>query len=1102
MEEHKIKRDNSEILEEKNLEKKIFQILYPNGEVRTGFFIKFFVPNKLERIKVLLTTYSNLGEKDLEEGMDIKVFSNDEKDSGKIIKKEHCKIIFQDEICNATMIEIFKDADILNNIQFINFFEEYEDYSKKSVFLVDFCSDKKLIYPVGLITPKEEAKIGEDEENENKIEYFCFYKGKSSGGPILLNNKVLGLHYGNNNKEGKYWNSGIHIINIISGYYGKNGLCYISKKKKEKKLNNNNQKLNNIQNNNLSNQQMNPNNNYIPNSNHMPINNVDLSQNNINSFKVQMNYNTFNQNNNYTSNNQIPNSNFMNNPQNNMNQEQYNINYHKNNMIPSKNYINQEKENMNQRQNNKFLEQSNLNKGPNNIIPKQPNKALIQNNKNQVQKILIQPQTNMVHENNNMNHVQNNMPQNQYNMIPKQNNMVQEQNNMIPNETNMVQEQNNMIPTKQVNIFSSEKNMTQAQNNQGQHNMNRELNMNNPNYNNSMNQNQNLNNGQFNNYINMNNDISQNQNSNPYLNSISNQNSKNNAPRNFDNKMNTININSNNNYNSINNNSNNKVEYNMNITNNINNNKMNIITNINNKTNNMNSLNNNINNINFPSKNNIILQNNKIPEVNNLNSGNNVNLMNNQSANSNLLQNGQINNNVQENIINNQNRNINSLKNESIQKDNKFNSQNKNAKVIQNNEINNQNSSTDNQIEANNTENKSITNQIGNDNRNDYNQNNQSSNKININQILTSENRKQNENILSKINIINNENIDPKKTDINNNEIVQYQIKNVSKYKDKNQINEIGIKNKNENNSIIINEIKTNNEINEFKDIYPNIDVAKINIFFVFILRNNEKKGYKIPSNLTGKEIYYIAYNLCDENKGEFEYKKILKLYYNANILKNDDTIQALKNNDEIIIAQSSILSFLKFDSLKDGKKSKKLMHFIFSDSSKETTKVDLPNDIKDKEIQEHISSIYNKLFDYRIKCELYFNNKIYESKNKKIESINIFKKLENININIKVKNIVSLQNKPGKILKVQIQENKKLISEICVGTFEKIKDFLEDLQKELVKKKYRNYKPSFQSDGKIINLNENDDKTFFSINIRKNFTCAISLPPPVKKKK
>ena len=266
-------------------------------------------------------------------------------------------------------------------------------------------------------------------------------------------------------------------------------------------------------------------------------------------------------------------------------------------------------------------------------------------------------------------------------------------------------------------------------------------------------------------------------------------------------------------------------------------------------------------------------------------------------------------------------------------------------------------------------------------------------------------------------------------------------------------------------------------------------------------MAGKEKQYYKIPSNLSGKELHYIVYNLYEDNKEEFEYNHTLKLYYNAGtILENDNTILTLKNNDEILITPCQMNSRLDFNSLKKGKTSKKIMHFIFSFPSKQATKVALPGDVKDKEIQDHISSFYNKIFDNRIKCEFYFNNKLYECKNLKIERINLFKKLEKIEINIKVKNIISLQKKPGKILNAQIKENNKLISEISFGTFEKIKDFYEDLKRELAKKKYGNYNTSFMSDKIKINLNEKDERTFFSINIRKNITCIIS--PPLKKRK
>ena len=185
---------------ESELGKKFYQILYPNNELRTGFFCEIPIPKKKERIKVLLTTYSNLGDEDVEKGVDIKIFSSDDKNNGKIVKKEYCQIIFHDEVCNVTMIEIFNDADILNSINYLEYSEEYEDYSTKSVYLVDFSSDKKLIYPIGLIL-KDEGKMEGDDENENKIEYFCFYKGKSFGGPIIYDENVQNLKIENETNE-------------------------------------------------------------------------------------------------------------------------------------------------------------------------------------------------------------------------------------------------------------------------------------------------------------------------------------------------------------------------------------------------------------------------------------------------------------------------------------------------------------------------------------------------------------------------------------------------------------------------------------------------------------------------------------------------------------------------------------------------------------------------------------------------------------------------------------------------------------------------------------------------------------------------------------
>ena len=1093
------------------LKKKIFQVLYPNRELRTGFFSEIPIPKKKERIKVLFTTYSNLTEEEVAEGVEIKIFSSDYKDNGKIIQKDHCQVIFHNEICNVTMIEIFNDSDIINNISFFEYYEEYEDYSTKSIILVDF-SDKELIHPIGLISKKKEGNMEDDDEN--KIEYFCFYKGKSFGGPILYDEniinkekeqnekketkeknklnekkkiKLIGIHYGNNNKEGKYWNLGINILDIISSYYGKNGWRFISKKKYKEKQNINNQMNINNQKNNTNNQQNQLNTCYSPNSNQMQINNM-------NSPLAVMNYNSFSHKNNCPQNNltiskqnsdNIQNRNYMNFPQNNVDQGQNNMNYTQNNLGPNQNNINQSENNMNYPQNN-------MNQGQNNL-----------------------------------NNPQYNIGSNQNNMNLCQNNMNYSQNNMYSNQNNMNQEQN----------------------------------INNSNYNNSMNQNQNMSNIQFNNNnmnmdINMKNQMAQNQNSNPNINSIPIQNDINNMSSNYNNKnMNTNNINPNNNFNSINNNINNNAESNINKINILQQNNMiqmqnNMIPTRNNiipvqnitapvqnnmilvqnnmvpVQNNMASVQNNMisaqNNM-IPIQNNIIpvqnnmfpiqnnmapVQNKMIQVQNNMNQGqnnmdpkNNINLDNNQNYNLNNIsitkENEQIaneiginNNSIQNNVIN---ENINN-----IQADNKINAQNANINDIQNNENNGQNASTNKQNQINHIDNNSNNRQLGNDNKNDSNQFNPPSiiNKINNNE--NAENIKQNENNSTQKAIINNNKIGESNKDNEINNVIKQTNIIGETGNNNNTNNKINDKNKNEEKKI--NEIKINNGIKEFKDIYPNINGEKIDI--IFTMPNNEKKGLKIPSNFTNKELYYTAYYLLKKNKiGEFEYENLLKLFYNRNQFNNDDSIQKMKNNDKIEIKQMEIISFLNFDDLIKENKSPKNKKFIFKDINDQSIKVNLPDDITITEMIEHINSIYNIWLDSkRVECEILFENKKLEKKNKHIGEVNRFKKLKDayIDIIIKIKNKVCLQKKPGSIFNVKIFENNrnnKHISEISFGTLEKIKDFYEDLKHELIKKKKKieNFAPSFEIGGQKFDLNKDEEKTFFSINIKNDLDCVLN---------
>ena len=1105
------------------IEKKIVQVRYPNGELRTGFFCEIPIPKNEIKIKVLLTTYSNLKEEEIEEGVDIEVFSITDIDNGKKIHKKNCEIIFQDEFCNATMIKIFNNNNenndnIINNINYLEYPEKY-DYYSKSIFLVDFSSDKKLIYPIGLITKKEERKIEEDNENEHKIEFFCFYKGKSFGGPILIKEKeenedekikVIGIHFGNYNKEGKYWNSGINILKIINCYYGKKGFLFISKKMKEKK-NNNNQIFNYNQNNNLNICE-------LPNSNQMNPNTMYSCQNSNNPLQLQMSYNSYSQTY-YSPNNQIllnpktdpiKNNNNMNHPQNNNNQGQNNMNYFQNNNN------NQGQNNMNQGQNNMNYPQNNNNQGQNNMILDQNYMNQGQNNMNYPQNNMnqmCQIQNNMNQDQNNTNYLPNNMP-------PIQNNMNQDQNNMAPIQNNMNQDQNNTnYPPN--NMAQIQNNMNQDQNNTNyplnnmppiQNNMNQEQNINNPNnYNNSMNQNQNIPDSQFNNMnINKINQMPQNQYTSPIINSMSNKNNINNMPNNYNN-MNVNNIDTNNNFNSINNNINinagsNIVKINIPQQNNMASVQISMCP----QQNNMAPVQNNM----VPQYNNMApQQNNMAPQQNNLapqqnNMDPNVNLVNNQNYNSFNISNTGVN---QKNIIN---ENINNTQNENknIQVENQINTNNTNENHIKNNENKDQNSLANNQNQINN--NKSIISQSGNDNKNISNQLNPSYNSFNINNNVIEESIQKeitnnNEIKIEKIkgetgnnnnNLINGSNFNKdnnnQSNDMNNNK--SNEAINFSNNYNGNNFNDNNNNKNTSNNNNKVNEHKTHNNIKEFKDIYPYIEGEKINI--IFSIPNKGKKGFKIPSNFTRKELYYTAYNLCEYQEGKFEYKNLLKLYYNGNLLSNDDEIENLKNDDEIEIKQESIISCLDhngFIELAKGSTSQIKKTFSFIDILNQRIRVDIPGDITITEIVDYINSIYNNLFDSnRVECEIHFNGKKLDIKNKPIGDVNRFKKYNDIPIYIKIKNKVCLKKKPGSIFKVKIFDIKnkdQSIHEISFGTLEKIKDFYVDLKDELNKKKIKSFNPSFEVDGNKLDLNKDDEKTFLSIDVKNDFKCVLS---------
>ena len=361
-------------LDKNKINKCICKIECPSGGYVTGFFCKIPVPKREHRLRALITKYSVLGIKSNKSNKEIKIIlSNNQITVLKISKK--CKrIIFSDEIHDIIMIELneTEDIDIFTYINLLYLDEEFYTYENESVYLIDF-SENNINYYVGIIQQKEQEELIEDKENneknKDKIEILCFNKKKSLGGPIIFNNELIGIHYGNENIEGNYWDSGIYILNFMFEYYGsiKKKLIYKRHKREitkinvdeivNKKIKNKNlmiQNNNNIQNN-LINTQMSSN-------QYLGKNQIILNSNSQNNQHLDMNY--------------IPNLiNTLNNNQ--MNQFQ-NINIKQNNLMYYQINVNQNpnNQNMNNIENKNFNKINDINKNEikndkNNIIQKE-----------------------------------------------------------------------------------------------------------------------------------------------------------------------------------------------------------------------------------------------------------------------------------------------------------------------------------------------------------------------------------------------------------------------------------------------------------------------------------------------------------------------------------------------------------------------------------------------------------------------------------------------------------------------------------------------------------------------------------------------------------
>ena len=156
------------------------------GEYGTGFFCKILFGK--ETMKVLMTNYHVLKEKNLKENKKLNLLLNDEKEV-LIINLEIERKSYSNKDYDVTLIELKEEDKIKDYLELDdNLFQDNAEiiYVDKSIYI--------LHYPNG-----NEAKISYgrlNNINEGNIIHNCSIDNGSLGSPILnlQNNKVIGIH--------------------------------------------------------------------------------------------------------------------------------------------------------------------------------------------------------------------------------------------------------------------------------------------------------------------------------------------------------------------------------------------------------------------------------------------------------------------------------------------------------------------------------------------------------------------------------------------------------------------------------------------------------------------------------------------------------------------------------------------------------------------------------------------------------------------------------------------------------------------------------------------------------------------------------------------
>jgi len=156
------------------------------GRFGTGFFCK--IPFRKKTIKVLMTNYHILNEKDLKDNKNLYLSLNDEKETLKIDLGLDRETYFNKEY-NVTLIELRDEDNIKNYLELDNnLFQDNPEinYKDTSIYILHYpnCDTAAVSYGIS------------NNIDKYNINHKCRINIGSSGSPILnlKNNKVIGIH--------------------------------------------------------------------------------------------------------------------------------------------------------------------------------------------------------------------------------------------------------------------------------------------------------------------------------------------------------------------------------------------------------------------------------------------------------------------------------------------------------------------------------------------------------------------------------------------------------------------------------------------------------------------------------------------------------------------------------------------------------------------------------------------------------------------------------------------------------------------------------------------------------------------------------------------